>query len=458
MTCVITGATWCFCSAAASLLGSCCGNDKPSTESPGASSGRKRSVLLLILSIAIAFGFQFGVAPYVIDLTIGNIVTDAWLNGCEGYETDALTERCAGQAGVFRSAASALLFFILAAIAVVCRRTANREAWPAKYVLFLFLVLATCFIPNDPLFLKVYLNVARVGGFFFILFQQVVFVDMAHNWNDSWVEKSNEAESEESGSGKKWLVAILVCVACFFVASITGLGLMFYFFGQCSTNMAFIVVTLLLCILVTAAQLSGTEGSLLASSLVSAYATMLCYNAVTRNPNETCNPQLGDGDVLSIVIGLGLTIVSLAYVGWSTTANKTLDRSKDDDDEPAVAQTTASSSQEEGKPKVGGVVTNYQSTDHVADGEGGAVDEEIEEEIPNTFANNWKLNVALAFITCWYSMALTGWGSIEADGTVSNPQLGEVNMWIIISSQWFALLVYTWTLVAPRIFPDRDFS
>jgi hypothetical protein len=460
VTCAITGASWCFCTAAASLLGSCCGNDKPSTESPGASSGRKRSVLLLILSIAIAFAFQFGVAPYIIDLSISNIVTDAWMNGCEEYETDALIERCAGQAGVFRSAASALLFFVLAAVAVACKRTANREAWPAKYVLFLFLVVATCFIPNDPLFLKVYLNVARIGGFFFMLFQQVVFVDMAHNWNDSWVEKSEKAESDEPGTGKKWLIAILTCVAGFFIASITGLGLMFYYFGDCSSNMAFIVVTLLLCILVTAAQLSGTEGSLLASSLISAYATMLCYNAVTRNPNGTCNPQLGDGDKLSIVIGLGLTIVSLAYVGWSTTADKSLSRNKDDD-EPDIAQTTGSSSQEDGKKsKVGGVVANYQSTHEVGDGnDDQAVGDEIDEtEIPNTFANNWKLNIALAFITCWYSMALTGWGSIEADGTVSNPQLGEVNMWIIISSQWFALLVYTWTLVAPRLCPGRDFS
>lgn len=458
MTCAITGASWCFCTAAASLLGSCCGNDKPSTVAPGATSGRKRSVLLLILSIAIAFAFQYGVAPYIVGITIGNYVTEAWLDGCEGYETAALIERCAGQAGVYRSAASAVVFFALAAIAVACKRTANRDAWPAKYVLFLFLVLATCFIPNDPLFSSIYMNIARIGGICFILFQQVVFVDMAHNWNDSWVEKSDNAESEEPGSGKKWLIAILVCVAFLFIVSIAAWGLLFHYFGDCSTNMAFIAVTVVLCIILTAAQLSGTEGSLLASSLITAYATMLCYNSVTRNPNPVCNPQLGGDDTLAIVIGVGLTVVSLGYVGWSTTADKTMSRDKYGTQESDIEQTAVASTQNREESKVGGVVTNYQSTGE----EGGGVDEEgaeeTEGEIPNTFSNNWKLNVALAFITCWFSMALTGWGSIQADGTVANPQVGEVNMWIIIASQWFALVLYSWTLVAPRIFPDRDFA
>ena len=464
VTCIVANVTWCFCTAGFSLLGTCCGNDKPSTVAPGASSGRKRSVTLLFLSIGIAFGFQYGVAPYIVGLGfIKNYVTDAWLNGCENYETDALTQNCAGQAGVYRSAFSALIFFVMAAIAVTCRRTANREAWPAKFVLFFCMVLGSCFIPNEPVFLDIYLNIARIGGIFFILFQQIVFVDLAHNWNDGWIEKSDKAESEESGSGKAWLIAILVSAASLFFASIVGWALLFSFFGGCSTNVAFISVTIILCILVTCAQLSGTEGSLLASSIISAYATMLCYNAIARNPEPECNPQLGDDDVLSVAIGIILTLVSLGYVGWSTTADSTLGGSNDDsiEDGGEKIEVTATRSTE-GKGKVGGVVlTNYQSTDHEEpsttpnDGDGA---EEVEGNIPNIFSNNWKLNIALALVTCWFSMALTGWGSIQADGNVANPQVGKVNMWIIIASQWVALVLYAWTLLAPRFFPDRDFS
>jgi hypothetical protein len=60
---------------------------------------------------------------------------------------------------------------------------------------------------------------------------------------------------------------------------------------------------------------------------------------------------------------------------------------------------------------------------------------------------------------------LTGWGTIEAvvgeDAEMermANPTVGRVNMAMIGISQWTAILMYGWTLVAPRLFPDRDFA
>jgi len=62
---------------------------------------------------------------------------------------------------------------------------------------------------------------------------------------------------------------------------------------------------------------------------------------------------------------------------------------------------------------------------------------------------------------------LTGWGSIQGvveqdDGeehhTAANPTVSRVNMAMVAVSQWCALVLYAWTLVAPRLFPDRDFS
>jgi hypothetical protein len=457
LTCCITSATFCFGAALSSLMGACCGNDKPSTVAPGTSSGRKRSVLLLSLAIAIALAFQYGVAKYIVNVSFSNYVTSAWLDGCDIYETDALIERCAGMAGVYRATFSALVFFLLATVAVVCKRTANREAWPAKYVLFLFLVAGMCFVPNEPLFTSVYLNIARVGAVIFVLFDQVVMVDIAYNWNDGWVERSNKAEEEEIGSGKKWLIAIVVSAACLFLLSFVAWALLFFYFGGCSINTAFISLTVILSFAVTVAQLTGTEGSLLASSLITAYATMLCYNAVSKNPNEECNPFLKTNDALSIAIGVGLTIVSLGYIGWSATADSTLRSDYDDDDDHDNKINAAAQSSSGEKPKVVGVVANYDTM-----GDKKSIDEKVgdmlDKQVPNTFSNNWKLNIALATVTSWVSMALTGFGSIQADGDVANPQIGEVNMWVIIGSQWCAMLLYTWTLVAPRLFPDRDFS
>jgi len=74
------------------------------------------------------------------------------------------------------------------------------------------------------------------------------------------------------------------------------------------------------------------------------------------------------------------------------------------------------------------------------------------------FSNSWKLNMVLALISCWFAMVLTSWGSIETGGDRANPEVGKVSMWMLIASQWLFMALYIWALVAPRLFPDRDFS
>lgn len=72
----------------------------------------------------------------------------------------------------------------------------------------------------------------------------------------------------------------------------------------------------------------------------------------------------------------------------------------------------------------------------------------------------WKLNIVMALISCWVAMTLTGWGTIYNydQSDIANPTAGRVNMAILGISQWLAIGLYMWTLLAPKIFPDRDFS
>jgi hypothetical protein len=58
-------------------------------------------------------------------------------------------------------------------------------------------------------------------------------------------------------------------------------------------------------------------------------------------------------------------------------------------------------------------------------------------------------------------MTLTGWGTLEGldeNHHAANPQIGRVNMAMIGISQWMAILLYIWTLVASRVFPNREFN
>jgi len=88
----------------------------------------------------------------------------------------------------------------------------------------------------------------------------------------------------------------------------------------------------------------------------------------------------------------------------------------------------------------------------------GTMNDEEDDDTPVSFSTSWKMNIILAAICCWYAMVLTSWGSVVASGNVANPSVGQTSMWMVIASQWLILALYLWTLVAPKLFPDREFS
>lgn len=219
-------AAWCCCSTVSSLLSSCCGNEKSSHQPPGPTSGRKRSVTLVFISICLQLLFQFVLAPYILDnLTTNNLIRKAWLDGCNTSTVDDVDDTqlrsCVSIAGNFRVAAVTTLFFMMASIITYCHPTANREAWPIKIILYLCMVAATIVIPNEPYFTPIYFVIAIgtfyrmdiwihnkcinidslmpinifpfhsvVGGVVFICLQQIVILDCSYNWNDSWYVKN----------------------------------------------------------------------------------------------------------------------------------------------------------------------------------------------------------------------------------------------------------------------------
>jgi len=444
LSAIISGVTFCFCSASASLCSAWCGNDKPSTSPPSAKSGRMRSVVLLGFSIIVALSFQYGLGPNVSQLQWSYFI-DAWTQSCEN-DNPELVKVCSGNAGVYRASSAAFFFFVIFGLAALCKPTANRDAWPAKYALYCLLCAGTCFIPNDPIFMPIYLWVARIGSVFFVLLQQIILVDVAYNWNESWIEKADKAEIDEgTGKGKKWLGAILFSCFVLYAGSLVAIILLYVHFGGCQSNDAFISITLVGSIIATIVQLTMSEtGSLLTSASMTAYVTYLCGSAVSKNPNAVCNPKLGETSVGNIVVGLMFVFISLMWTGFSYTNDKRLGGSTTAAPEASVEDT------EEGKP-VGGVVVNE-------DADANETNESYDTTSPKSFNNSWKLNAVMALVCCWYAMTLTGWGSIDKRGDISNPDAGDVSMWMLIVSQWIALLLYLWTLIAPSLFPDRDFS
>ncbi|KAL9185001.1 hypothetical protein ACHAXT_002778 [Thalassiosira profunda] len=479
------GLTYCACSSASSICNACLGQTSPHT------SGRRRSVLLLALAVLLALTFQYSLAPAILGdgnswwnvvrktPGVGKRVFRGWTSGCEQYlpddqqggsDEDKLSGpfgQCAGNAGVYRPTFFSFLFFTFAAVASYLRPSLNREVWPAKYSMYLLLVVASVFMSNHPWFTGVFLHLSRVGAGVFIVVQQIILIDLAYNWNDNWVGKADSADRLEWGSGKKWLQATIAVCSSFYVAAFIGIGLLYHYFKGCGGNTAIITMSLIGIVAVTVVQLSGVDGSLLTSSVISLYVVYLGYSAVSKNPHGSCNPLLAkENDPYDIAIGLVLTALSLAWTGWSWTAE---DRLSGDNVKEARSLAKSGNTFRRGQDPVLDLddpLLEYNDADRppsgLALGSGG--DDDV---LVSQGSDIWKLNAILALVSCWVAMSLTGWGSISGavggeDGdqihNAANPTVGKVNMAMIAVSQWVALSLYAWTLVAPRLFPDRDFS
>ena len=172
--------------------------------------------------------------------------------------------------------------------------------------------------------MDIFLHIGRIGGAIFIVFQQLILLDISFNMNESWVKKADTANAITPGSGKKWLISILVSCAILYIGSLAVIVVLFLYFSDCASTTAFNVVTLLFPIIITTVQMRGEEASLLTSAVITAYGTYLGFLAVTRNSSSQCNPYMRDQNSSGMALGIIMTIISLTWAGWSNTADKRL--------------------------------------------------------------------------------------------------------------------------------------
>lgn len=147
--------------------------------------------------MALALWFQYSVGPAIVSKSgwiwstyrwipgLGTRVYHAWHDSCAQFDTSkknddtALLHQCAGNAGVYRVTATAAVFFAAFAVATRVQPSLNREAWPAKYTIFLFTVALAMFVDSEPIFTGLWLWLARIGATVFVVLQQIILIDMA---------------------------------------------------------------------------------------------------------------------------------------------------------------------------------------------------------------------------------------------------------------------------------------
>lgn len=85
----------------------------------------------------------------------------------------------------------------------------------------------------------------------------------------------------------------------------------------------------------------------------------------------------------------------------------------------------------------------------------GAAAAAIDEYQPVTY-NYSFFHLIFALASMYIAMLMTGWGAVEQEK--DRLDVGWTSVWVKTAAEWVTGLLYGWTLLAPALFPDRDFG
>jgi len=317
---------------------------------------------------------------------------------------------CLGNQAVYRLSWASFFFFMLMCLATIFVIQIHYNYFLPKFIVFVACIIGWFFLPNS--FFDVYQEIARVLSFFFLVLQLIILIDFANDIHEYLINPSGAEGDPEMTCGTK-LTYMLICVVCW-GGALAGCVCM-YVYLPCKLNQFYISVTLILGVLTTILSvLEKVNRGLLVPSVIFAYGTFICWQAISSNPNTDCNWRAegtGSDNVSGLVIGIIIAIVSLVYA-CNSAAN--------------AAPTLCTF----------GVPSKEQDPDQ----------------------KNYFFHFVMAMGCMYMAMILTNWGVSRGDNSNENTGISTESMWIKISSQWLAYLLYFWSLIAPICFPDRDFS
>ncbi|XP_034173794.1 serine incorporator TMS1 isoform X4 [Osmia lignaria lignaria] len=376
------------------------------------------------------------------------------------YITSTFTVDCESAVGylaVYRICfIIALYFFLMSVMMIRVRSSKDPRApiqngfWAIKYLLIIGGIIGAFFIPERS-FGITWMYFGMIGGFLFIIIQLILIVDFAHSWADAWVGNYEETES------KGWYAALLGATLFNYAVSITGIVLLFVYFthaDSCSVNKFFISFNLILCVIASIisilpiVQEHYPRSGLLQSSIVSLYVVYLTWSGISNSPDLKCNPgflELISGNARNRVafdkesiIGLIIWFSCVLYSSLRTASKSSKITMSEN---VLVRDNGADYTPVEGR-----------NPDSEAGNEAKVWDNEEE-----SVAYNWSFfHLMFALATLYVMMTLTNWYQPNSDLDTFNSN--TASMWVKIISSWMCLGLYVWSLIAPAVLPNRDFS
>ena len=342
---------------------------------------------------------------------------------------------CLGVSSIYRMSLTLVsLHFIIIIFSLCGQNCANviaRDCWSFK-ILFIFgLYFAFLFLPNS--FFLIYADVARYLSVLFLIYQIVVTTSFAHILNIHLVEGL-----DQSGHCKYsfWLIFLSILFAgliCYWeVMSLINFSDKIY-------NIIIVSISILFGVGLTGLSVSNVVNRkrLLTSLYIFSFMAYMTWSSLYSQPKES------QSDVkfsfVDITVGLFYLFMAVSYLGFYIKKN---------------TQSNALSAEQKEINK--SPVLEEESPDK--DKELLPQEDNLKNENVITAAH-FYFHIFMMFMSVYYSMVLTNWTVVEgsAESFKLMPQ-SMVSFWIKLSAVLVSGLLYLWVMLAPVLFPDREFN
>uniref|UniRef100_A0A8C1ME46 Si:ch73-267c23.10 n=1 Tax=Cyprinus carpio TaxID=7962 RepID=A0A8C1ME46_CYPCA len=382
-----------------------------------------------------------------------------------GIEANVQCEIFLGYKAVYRVCCGMSLFFLAFSLLTINvknsrdpRAAIHNRFWIFKIAAMVAVTVGAFYIPEGP-FTRMWFVVGSCGAFCFILIQLVLLIDFAHSWNESWVDKM------EKENRKRWYIALLSVTGVNYILSFTAAVLCYNIYAQpegCMLNKFFICFNMLLCVIASALsvlpriQEYQPRSGLLQSSIMTLYTMYLTWSAMTNEPDRTCNPrlisifqQITSSTVETVpsapylqwwdaqsIVGLAIFVLCILYSSIRSSNTSQVNKLT-----LAAKDTTV-------------VDESYTVSLEIAEEVKTPI---VEDNERDTVQYSYAFFHFMLFLASLYiMMTLTNWYSPDADYSAMTSKWPAV--WVKISSSWVCLSLYSWSLVAPMILTNRDFT
>ncbi|RPB25908.1 TMS membrane protein/tumor differentially expressed protein [Terfezia boudieri ATCC MYA-4762] len=337
--------------------------------------------------------------------------------------------------------------------------------WGLKIFAWIGLVIFTFLIPEG--FFIVWGNYfATIGAFLFLLLGLILLVDLAHSWAETCLEKI------EFNDSPVWRFILIGSTLGMYIGSIVMTIVMYIFFGgsDCSTNLVWITLNIIMIIIVSCVSVHPTvqyfnsQAGLAQSAMVAIYCTYLTMSAVSMEPDDKhCNPLLRARGTrtASIVMGALITILTIAYtttraatqgvaLGSSNGSEYShiVDGEQLQPSRKAIRAAALRQAVDSGSLPASALDDDSDDED---DSYGGRNDDE---KMGTQYPYTW-FHVIFLLATSWVATLLTMQVETDLDGDFAPIGRTYTASWVKVVSAWVCYTLYTWTLVAPALFPDR---